>query len=136
MDGGGAADAVVGEAQGGHAGGFVEVAAVEDDGVVEEAAHDFEVGVSELVPLGGDGEGVGAFEAAVGAVAVGQAVAVEVADVGGGFGVVDADAGAGGEEGVDEDEGGGFADVVGLGLEGEAPDGEGLARRGRRRSGR
>ena len=87
----GPADPVVGEAQRGHPRGVVDVAAVEDDRLAHQAAHDLEVGVAELVPLGDDGQGVGLLEGAVGAVAVGQPVAVDRADVGQRLGVVDAE---------------------------------------------
>ncbi len=87
----GAADAVVGEAEGGHSRRVVEVAAVEDHRLAEQAGHHLEVGVAELVPLGGDRQGVGLLEGAVGAVAVGQLVAVDLSDVGQGLGIVDPD---------------------------------------------
>ena len=51
------ADAVVGEAQRRHPRGVVQVAAVEDDRLAQQAGHDLEVGVAELVPLGDDRPG-------------------------------------------------------------------------------
>jgi hypothetical protein len=87
----------------------------------------FEVGALELVPVGGDDEGVGILEAFVHV----------VDDRGGGaeFGAgvlrgdgVEADGGRAVADGLaDEGECGGFADVVGAGLEGDAPEGDLLA---------
>ena len=48
-------------------------------GLTHQPEHDLEVGVAELVPLGHDRQRVGLFEGAVGAVAVDQAVAVDLA---------------------------------------------------------
>ena len=67
---------MVGKAKGGHTCGIVEVPAVEDDGVLQEASHHVEIGRSELVPLGDDRQCIGLFQGTVGTVAVGEPILV------------------------------------------------------------
>src|SRR5262249_12877272 len=92
--------------------------------------HHFEIGVAEFLPFGDEDQAVGAFEGAVGAIAISQLVVVNLADVGDGLGIVNAQTDASGQHGVDESEGGGFANIVGPGLEGEPPDGQAFFRQG------
>ena len=54
-----AADGVVGEAEAGHHGRVVEIAAVEDQRRLQHLAQALEVGAAELLPLGDDGERIG-----------------------------------------------------------------------------
>ena len=115
-------DAAVGYA--GHIVGEVEVAAVEEDGGgTHGTADDFPVGEAELFPLGDEEYGIGIEDCVVDACAVGDAVTNAAAAFVHRDRVVGADCAAGAEEAVYEDEGGRFAHIVGLGLEGEPPKG-------------
>ena len=116
------ADAAVSYA--GHIGLQVEVAAVEEDGGgTHGTADDFPIGETELFPLGDEEYGIGIEDCVVDACAVRDAVTDAAAAFVHRDRVVGADSAAGTEEAVNEDEGGRFAHIVGLGLEGESPKG-------------
>jgi len=104
-----------------------DVAAVEQERGADDLAEASEVGLAQLVPLGDEDDRVGAFGGGVGVVDQGDAVAKEGADVVGRDRVVADDGGAEAAEVGDDVEGRGLADVVGLGLEGQAPDRDTLA---------
>lgn len=122
---------MVDESGGSHLRGEIEVASVDDDGVLQFFADEVEVEVGELFPIGEDEEGVGAVEggvAVIGEADTGGEFGIgEGARVGHGGGIVGGDEAAFGEEHVDDGHGGGFADVVGAALEGESEDGEAFA---------
>ncbi len=131
-----AADSAVFESGFGEFLGVVDVAAVDDDGVLHGLLHHAEARHAELFPFGDEQQCVGIEQCFVHVVAVN-----DLACDGRGIGarghtalafvhcdrVEHTDRGAGLDELVDEHEGGRFAHVVGLGLEGEAPHGDGLA---------
>src|SRR5262249_9786237 len=81
-------DGLIREALVGHRLGVVEITAIENHGPAQQPAHDLEIGVTELLPLGHDGQSVRAFQGAVGTVTVRQAVPVDRAHVRQGFRVV------------------------------------------------
>ena len=105
----------------------VDVATVDDEGVLHGLLHHAEARHAELFPFGDEQECVGIEQCFVHVVAVGDDVAHAAFAFVHGDGVEHADGGSGLDELVDEHEGGGFAHVVGLGLEGETPHGDGLA---------
>src|SRR5947207_13887124 len=57
-----AANAVVNEAVTLHGFRLEEVAAIEDDTLAEQAAHDLEIWITKLLPFGDDGQPVRAFQ--------------------------------------------------------------------------
>jgi len=84
-----------------------------------------EIDGCEFLPLGGDDEGLGAgggFERSFGD--LGSLDEIELEGLFRAFGVIDGDLGAFFEEVVDEINRHGAPDIVGIGLEGEAPDGD------------
>jgi hypothetical protein len=118
--------------------GFVEVAAIEDDGRGHGGLHGGEVGAAVGLPLGHDDQRVGAgqgFERPGGVAdalhvvrRVGQVEGDHAAGLSRGNGVVGMDAGARAQQCLDQDAAGRVAHVVGVGLEGQAPKGEMAAR--------
>src|SRR5271157_2103134 len=66
----GPAHAMIGKPQRGHPREIENVAAIEDDWLAEQPDHDLEIGVAELVPLGGDHQRIGLLERSVGTVAI------------------------------------------------------------------
>ena len=115
---------------------IVDIAAVDDEGVLHGLLHHAEARHTELLPFGHEEEGVGIEQCFVHVVAVDNlfcdcsgvipcghsALAFVYGDR-----VVDADNGSCLNKLVDEHESGCFAHVVGFGLEGEAPHGDCLA---------
>ena len=118
----GPAHAMIGKPQGGHPRQIENVAAIENDRLAQQPDHDLEIGIAELVPLGGDHQRIGLLECSVGTVAIRQSFAVDRADVGQRLGVMNPQIGAGLQQRVDQDQGRRLADIVGAGLEGQAPD--------------
>ena len=116
--------------------GVVDVAAVDDEGVLHGLLHHAEARHAELLPFGDEQQSVGVEQCFVHVVAVndlacdGRGVFSRshstLAFVHGDR-VIDADGGAGLDELVDEHEGGRFAHVISFWFEGEAPHGDGLA---------
>src|SRR5262245_1582918 len=121
-----ATNGVIAEAKASQRLRVVEVATIEDDRLAQQATHHLEVGVAELLPLGDDCQSVGPLQRSVGPITVDEAVAVDRADVGQRLGIVDAHLDAVGKQGVDEHQRRGLADVIGTGLERQAPDRQGL----------
>ena len=107
----------------------VEVTAVEDERRLEHPGDAAEVRVAELVPFRDHGQAVGVFQDRVLIVHHGeQVVVLEMRPgVGAGNGIEGHHAHALGGHVRDEFEGRGLAHVVGVGLEGQAPQGQGLA---------
>ncbi len=105
----------------------VDVATVDDEGVLHGLLHHAEARHAELFPFGDEQECVCIEQCFVHVVAVGDDVAYAAFAFVHGDGIEHADGGAGFHKFVDEYEGGRFAHVVGLGLEGEAPHGNRLA---------
>ena len=104
-----------------------KVTPVKDD-LVLEGGHDLqEVGRPEFIPFGGDDQGVGAFEGFVLILRVDDLIPYQLFYVVHGFGVEYGDRGAFAYQGVDHIKGRRFADVVGIGFEGQTPEGEVLA---------
>ena len=131
-----AADGAVFESRFGEFLGVVDVAAVDDEGVLHGLLHHAEARHAELLPFGDEQQCVGIEQSFVHVVAVddlfcdcrgvGACCHAALAFVHGDR-VVHADCCACLGELVDEHESSGFTHVVGFGLEGEAPHGDGLA---------
>ena len=120
-------DAGVGEAEGFELLAVVDVAAVDDDMAGHDLLDDIPRGEAELAPLGHEGEDVGTISGIVHILTIGDAVAYATLALVHGDGVEDAHGGTILQEAVDDHQGGSLAHVVGLGLEGESENGNGLA---------
>ena len=131
-----AADGAVFESSVGEFLGVVDVATVDNEGVLHGLLHHAEARHAELLPFGHEEKGVGIEQSFVHVVTVHDLVCdgrgvfsrshSTLAFVHGNR-VIDSNYGSGLRELVDEHEGGGFAHVVGFGLKGEAPHGNCLA---------
>ena len=131
-----AADGAVFESRFGEFLCVVDVAAVDDEGVLHGLLHHAETRHAELLPFGDEQQCVGIEECFVHVVAVDDLFCdcrgiracchTALAFVHGDR-VIDADCCACLGQEVDEHEGGGFTHVVSFGLEGETPHGNGLA---------
>ncbi len=88
--------------------------------------HFGEVGRSELGPFGGDRQRVGAVECLHGFREVLQTVVIDGADVVHRFGIMNVHVGSQFEQPVDQNQRGCLANIIRLGLEGQAPHGDGL----------
>ena len=106
-----------------------EVAAIEDHWDFQASPDGGEIDTAELVPLGYDCQAVGAIEGVEGVGHQGQVGAVTVEALGllHGYRIEGTDLGTSLPEGLHEVATGGLAHVVGVGLEGQAPEGEGTA---------
>src|SRR4051794_2575858 len=110
-------------------GGVQGVAAVDDDAVGDDGAELGGVDLAVDLPLGQVQDDVGVAAGVLDVVGVGQ-VGVDRAGHGQGLGVVHGDGGAGVVGGPGDVQGGGVADVVAVGLERGAEDGDALADQG------
>ena len=128
------ADAGVEEAEGFEFLAVVDVTAVDNDVAGHDLLDDIPGGHAELAPLGHQSEDIGTIGGIVHIRAVGDNITDAALALVHGDGVEDADGGTILQEFVDDDEGWGLTHIVGLGLEGEADDGDGLALE-RKRSG-
>ena len=116
--------------------GVVDVAAVDDEGVLHGLFHHAEARHAELFPFGDEQQCVGIEQCFVHVVAINDLL-YDCRGIGThghttlafvhGDRVIDADGGAGLNELVDEHEGGRFAHVISFWFEGETPHGDGLA---------
>ena len=106
---------------------LIQVPPVEDNRFAQEAFHHLEVRTAEFLPLGDDGQAVGAFQGALGTVAIGQLVAVFLLHIGQRLRIVDTQVHAGLQHCIDQGQSRGFTDVVRAWLEGQAPDGQSQA---------
>lgn len=131
-----AADGAVFESRFGEFLGVVDVAAVDDEGVLHGLLHHAEARHAELLPFGDEQQCIGIEECFVHVVAVDdlfcdcrgiRACCHAALAFVHGDGVVHADGGAGLGQEVNEHKCGRFAHVVCFRLEGEAPHGNGLA---------
>src|SRR5690606_5525047 len=124
-----AADRVIGDALPLHPRRIVEVAAVEDDGLPQPVADQVEIGGAEDLPFGHDHEGIRLAQGGLLGAAEHQVLAVAVDPLGllHRLGIIGLDARARLPERLHDDAGGRLAHVVGVGLEGEAPEREGPA---------
>jgi len=104
----------------------IDIAQVDEDGLVEQGFHSCQVEAAELVPFGDDDEGVGALGGFVFVAAIGDGIAQDLAGFVHGRGVEGADCGALLQEASDDGEGWSFAHIVGVGFEGQAEEGDGL----------
>ena len=125
------ADAGVEESEGFEFLAVVDVTAVDDDVASHDLLDDIPGGHTELAPLGHQGEDVGTIGGIVHVGAVGDDITDAALALVHGDGVKDADGGTILQELVDDDEGWGLTHIVGLGLEGQTNDGDGLALKGR-----
>ena len=121
------ADAGVGEAEGFELLAVVDVAAVDNNMAGHDLLDDIPRGETELAPLGHEGEDVGTICGIVHILTIGDAVANATLALVHGDGVEDAHGGAILQQAVDDYQGGSLAHIVGLGLEGESENGDGLA---------
>ena len=116
--------------------GVVDVAAIDDEGVLHGLLHHAEARHAELLPFGDEQQCVGIEQCFVHVVAVNN-LACDCRGIGArghtalafvhGDRVEHTDGSAGLDELVDEHEGGRFAHVISFWFEGEAPHGDGLA---------
>lgn len=122
---GAASDAAVLEAVGDGGVWVDEVASVEDERGAHGGAEFGEVDGGELGPFGGDDEGFGVFGSFErGGSELDFFGQRELFEFFHSFGVVSGDDGTVVDEGLDEVDGDAAADVVGIGFEADAPDGE------------
>src|SRR3989442_5079309 len=116
------ADSVVGEPQPLHEATVPDVAAIEENGLPQEATNPLEIWKAVLVPLGHEEHAVGPVEYSISVLVEHDAIAEQLTAALERHGVGGPDLGAAREEPLDDVECRGLAHVVGAGLEREAPD--------------
>ena len=104
----------------------VDIAAINDDVAIHDLADDVPGGHTELTPLCHQCKDIGTIGSIVEVLTIGDGVTDAPATLIHGDGVEDTDGGTILEELVDDHQGGSFTHIVGLRLEGEANDGDGL----------
>jgi len=124
---GGASYGIIGEAVGRHHFGIIQVAAVDHDGIFEFIVEAAEIEIGKLFPLGEDQQGVGAGSGFVGGAGVFEVGIHHFLGAIHGGGIVGGDLAAFLHQRLHDEDGRGFANVVGAALEGEAEDAETLA---------
>jgi len=123
----GATDGPVIEAEFAHGFWFEEIAAIEEEGGVHAFFDGGEVLIEEFLPFGGEDEDLGTvdgFDGGGGEFDFSGVDELPFEGFIGALGVVSGNDGAFGDEAIDEFDGDGVADVIGIGFEGEAPDGD------------
>ena len=108
----------------------VDVTAIDDDVATHDFLDDIPAGHAELAPLGHQGEDIGTVGGIVHVLAIGDGIANATLALVHGNGVEDSDGGTVLQQLVNHHQSRGFTHVVGLWLEGEAKDGNGLALKG------
>src|SRR5439155_9678769 len=116
------ADSVVGEPQRLHEAPVPDVAAIEENGLPQEATNPLEIWKAVFVPLGHEEHAVGPFEDSIRVLVEHDAISEQLTAALERHGVGGPDLGAAREEPLDDFECRGLAHVVGAGLEREAPD--------------
>src|SRR5581483_1502348 len=106
---------------------IVNIAPVENDGLLQQLLDEREVRAAEFVPFGHDKKRVGALEGVVIAAEIADAIAEDLFRFVHRFRVVRMDDGAGLQERFGDDDGRGVAHIVGARLERKAPQRESLA---------
>src|SRR5690606_31115725 len=115
-----ATDRHVGEAVPPHGLRRVDVAAIHDERLAHQLLHALEVGLAELVPFRDQGQRVGPRQRLVALRRIRDPVAEDPPGRFGGLGIEGLDAGAPGQQSLDDRAGRRLAHVVGARLEGEA----------------
>ena len=105
----------------------VDVTTIDDDVAIHDFLDDIPGGHAELTPFCHEGEDIGTVGSIVEVLAVGDSITDAPAALVHGDGVEDPDGGTILQELVDDHKGRGFTHVVGLWLEAQANDGNGLA---------
>src|ERR1700730_10194130 len=121
-----AADAQIGETGGRHLLGLVDVAQIDHQRARQGALDAAEIEPAELVPLGQQHQCRGPLHRLIGVMAAAP-IGHQLLRLAHSFGVESADARSGGEKARQDGEARGVAHVVGVGLEGQDQDGQGLA---------